>query len=289
MINKLVLNKCDLVMKNTTFLLYILLIYLNSAYGQLHVRESVYPEGSDISVAYQVNDTLHAGGDTITISRTIANNSSLPMINLYLADVLPDMFEPVGYKISIIDRDISHYYNANDFAGYFGYTRHEWVLDYPGQDDTANTHLMAGETLYLKANFICNTPGDYLLPFHTICMHNGETGIFSVASPITIRVSEVVGIDDEIQPLPEKSGIPLAYPNPFNGDVRIMFNNSSDGNGYSGILSIFDITGRLVFKSKPVINDAFYWRPSPDLAGGVYFYNIITDENKYQGKLVYLK
>lgn len=79
------------------------------------------------------------------------------------------------------------------------------------------------------------------------------------------------------------------YPNPFNGSVIIEFSSPADGH-YQ--LRIYDITGRLVFndrKSCMAGINRFGWSAPVELAGGFYFYQVISGSQVRSGRMLYLK
>ena len=52
-------------------------------------QETVYPEGHDIVVTYELSSSDLEVGDTLLVTRTVTNNESFGLTNLYLAENLP--------------------------------------------------------------------------------------------------------------------------------------------------------------------------------------------------------
>jgi Zn-dependent metalloprotease len=100
-------------------------------------------------------------------------------------------------------------------------------------------------------------------------------------------------IGDQEEGLPAKFALHENYPNPFNGKTEISFElaRSSDVT-----LSIYDISGRLVYKNTMLNQTAgahsIIWdsaQSGKELASGVYFYNLKTADFNASRKMLLLK
>lgn len=134
--------------------------------------------------------------------------------------------------------------------------------------------------------------GDYVLPnvmtYYTIFARNndGEYSIPTDESRTSIILGGVGICDKE---LPEHHTFLTCYPNPFNARTTISF--TIENKSY-GIISIYDITGRLV----DILAEKYFqggknsviWNVG-DLPSGVYFYSIKTEHNTLTKKAVLLK
>lgn len=80
------------------------------------------------------------------------------------------------------------------------------------------------------------------------------------------------------------------YPNPFNSACNIIFYWNLSGIDYK--LDIYDINGRLVNRISGVAMtgiNRITWKPKADISAGVYYYNLIIDDNRAKAKMMYLK
>jgi hypothetical protein len=79
------------------------------------------------------------------------------------------------------------------------------------------------------------------------------------------------------------------YPNPFNGSVTIEFSTPADG---FVDFQIYDIKGRLVFDDERACRSGvnrFMWNAPSGMAGGVYFYRLVSNSQVKFGRMLYLK
>ena len=101
--------------------------------------------------------------------------------------------------------------------------------------------------------------------------------------------SASVGIVSEVNSLPSELTLLAAYPNPFNGEVRVSFASPRDG---ECAFIVYGLTGDEVFESSYPVragSNSITWRPSDDIASGVHFYRVIQSGNTIAGKFMYLK
>lgn len=272
---------------NCTKLITLIIILCTST---IYAQESLYPVGYDIQATYSLNDISYTTTDTIHIVRTISNNTESSLQNIYMIDLLPEEFELIGFELTRNGISVAYYYEAwLNYSEFPGYNLYEWMLDYPNADDTANVLIQSSQTLELTASFICEVPDTYILPFHSLCGNNDDTGFFTTSEEKVIDIFQNVGINNSEVELPEQLNNSIAYPNPFNSEVVIKLNNNHLIDHSTQFLQIYDITGRLVYSSNLAINNTFRWKPLKNTAGGIYFYSIHTEDIISQGKLVYLK
>jgi len=100
--------------------------------------------------------------------------------------------------------------------------------------------------------------------------------------------------DDSRGALPRNAILTGNYPNPFNSSTTIEFTLPNNG---ETSLEIYDIGGRKI--AEPVIGFArsglnrITWNGTDEsgrqIAGGLYFYRVISGNNSADGKMIYLK
>jgi hypothetical protein len=111
----------------------------------------------------------------------------------------------------------------------------------------------------------------------------------------TTRYSYRAKIDSSQTPVAEGEVSPAEfelrglYPNPFNSSVIIEFSSPDDGQFQ---LRVFDIRGRLVFVDEKPCRagmNRYGWSAPAEMAGGVYFFQVVSNSYKGSGKMIYLK
>ena len=70
--------------------------------------ESLYPSGFNITAQYTSSAGKLAITDTLVITRTIANNESFDIHDLYFSENIPPEFEAVAYSAKIDNIDIEY-------------------------------------------------------------------------------------------------------------------------------------------------------------------------------------
>ncbi len=111
---------------------------------------------------------------------------------------------------------------------------------------------------------------------------------------ILLLDNHIDAADDANPELPEDIIIAGNYPNPFNSSTTIEFTLPSAG---KTTLDIFDITGRKVLElyngfAHQGLNKVVWDgrdKVGRQLAGGIYFYRIISNEKVTSGKMIFLK
>lgn len=71
-----------------------------------------------------------------------------------------------------------------------GYDTYRWVIDLPGEPEVSENTLGAGQTLSLRYGAICETPGSYILPFHTVCFYGNGSGFFTTSDTMFVLVQQ---------------------------------------------------------------------------------------------------
>jgi len=110
------------------------------------------------------------------------------------------------------------------------------------------------------------------------------------------------GIDEKPSAKPAAFAI-SAYPNPFNGECKIMIDDCGMG---IGAIEIFDVNGRLIYVipdpdresrvATEILDSRFHgndksvvWQPSPSLSSGVYLVRATVGDESVSKRIVYLK
>lgn len=154
-----------------------------------HGQETLYPEGYDIPVIYSTPTLITVPGESITITRIIDNREFFDLGNLYISDYLPPELNIESYSATIDGLDISiQYSGAIENEAFPGYWGHQWLIDEPSVDDTMNRVLASGEILQIQYSLLCNSPGLYLLPFHTVCFYGNNNGFFTLSDSKSLAV-----------------------------------------------------------------------------------------------------
>ena len=109
---------------------------------------------------------------------------------------------------------------------------------------------------------------------------SGETEIFGPIS-LTIPLDE-----NDIQEIPTSTILHQNFPNPFNPDTSISFDIKE---GETGILSIYNIKGQLIFSDEFEMGNHSYTWDASDQASGIYLYKLHTDSYSTMMKMLLVK
>ncbi len=278
-------------MKNKRKALISLVLCLNIS-GYSAAQETLSPAGHNIAVTYELSSVDLEIGDILMVSRTVTNNESFGLTNLYLAENLPFEFSIPTYSLGIDGAPIPHAYSGPSGGEIFpSYNSYRWVIDDPAPGDTTNRILLPGESLVLGYSVTCATVGNYALPFHTMCVYGDTSGIFTVADSLTVTFSPSSRTSEEPVMFPESWSIPRAYPNPFNSEVINDLGNlelPDDPERFT----VYNLMGDEVFKGEYVLAanmNRIHWRPKNNVAAGVYFYRLQAEVMVITGKMTFLK
>lgn len=149
--------------------------------SSLWSQETVYPDRFNISTTYTISALIVETGGPLIITRSITNNESFPLANLYLSENLPLELEMISYSLNIDAIEIPFaYIGPLEDEIITGYHAFYWLIDEPAFEDTLNLTLMPGETLNLEYNLSSAVSGSYSLIFHTTCFYGNGAGFFVV-------------------------------------------------------------------------------------------------------------
>ena len=141
-------------------------------------------------------------------------------------------------------------------------------------DDNNSDFTITNDSLLTAVVFDFETKNSYSVRIKTT--DSGE-GTLSFEKSFSITVNDVVGVG-----LNQITGKEIKiYPNPLNGSAIISFPNP-DGKEYT--LLIRDLSGKVVFMTKPVMNERIILERG-NLASGYYIIELRGDKI-YRGKLV---
>jgi len=155
------------------------------------------------------------------------------------------------------------------------------------------TRVTERRWLYVEHNlerFILLTPQ---VRFRFVASDEGQGSVVEAALDdfliVTYRSSTLTAVTDDPSRAPRTLGLAQNYPNPFNPSTTIRFSVPAPGSMVS--LKVYDVTGRLV--STLVDNEKISgtrearWngkdRRGADVASGVYFCRLITQEKRSLG------
>lgn len=168
------------------FCFYGFLLILFSA-SNSKSQETIYPGGTNISINYLTSETNIRFGDTLILTRTITNNESYSLSNLYLSENLPPELNLDSFSLKISGADIpTNYIGPLEDEVEPGYFTSYWMIDDPSPEDTLNRLLAPGETLTLEYFITCSAVGVYLLPFHTTCYYGNGTSFFAIGNSVEL-------------------------------------------------------------------------------------------------------
>jgi hypothetical protein len=254
-------------------------------------QETIWPNGYNISTSYQLSQYEFAVDDTITVTRMAANYEDFDLANLYLEDNLPQSFIVLASTLEIDNSPVDYFHAGPVLSSIVaGFNTFRWAIDVPSPDSSYDRRLHPGETLILEYIVVCHLPGEYALPFHTICGYGDSTGIFSTADSISVTVLPAVGIDDDRSPIPSETVISTAYPNPFNSSVDIKVGYPFVSNQEVNLI-VYNMLGQKV-EVKTIIpgeRGIISWHPSQRLTSGIYMYVISFENYHAGGKMTLLK
>jgi hypothetical protein len=260
--------------------------------GGLATADDIYPSIGSVNCLYNVSTNQLLIGDTLYISRGMVNKGSWPIEGLYLSDNFPEPFEIIEYSIAVNGQPLTPLREESIpdliFPGHVNYC---WTIDTLGDGDISG-YLHPGDSLSLEIKLICHEIGQYQLPLRTSVFQYNNQNYFSAAPSFSIEVVLSLDVDDDDQPaLPKRFLNVRAYPNPFNGRVRIEY-YGADLKASPVRLEIFNLLGQKVHSEEFVAKTApgaVYWNTGTHLPGGLYLYRLTVGERQAMGKMVYLK
>ncbi len=173
-------------------------------YHMLIAQESLYPPGANINITYNISSTSFEINDTISVTRSITNNETYSLSNLYITENLPPEFQLIQQSLKINGIDVSFNRDGPTLGGELtGYNLYQWIIDYPGSTSPPNRLLAPGERLDLEYVIVVGSPGNYTLPFHTVCFYGGGGGHFATAGSIidnTVLITASAAANGNISP-----------------------------------------------------------------------------------------
>ncbi len=149
----------------------------------------MYPGGYNIDCQYDLSASSLPANDTLVLIRTISNNESFGLTGLYFSENLPTEFEIIEHSVKINGSDISDQFTGNISPSVVnGYNTCEWLIDSPSGNPV--NVIYTGQELTFEFKVICNTPGDYQLPFHTSSFYGNGQGFFTTDNQISVIITE---------------------------------------------------------------------------------------------------
>jgi len=275
--------------KITLFLIAIFLIIPMNGYAS----DYLHPSGKDIVSTYSISDSVASFGDTILIIRTISNNDIFIINGLTLSDHIHSNFHVINQTVEIGGTPVDYIFSgAHANLVYPGYSTYHWTLDSPVDGEPVSTLLFPGKTLTISYRIVSTDIGNYLFPLHSSSFIDQGQGYFITSDSLQVRVVLSSGIDDpEANDLLPNSIISTAYPNPFNVEVRVLFEGKGIG-GQQMEFEIYNVLGQKIHQetiTRGTNSGKFHWRTTGVSGSGIYFYQIITASARCRGKLVLVK
>lgn len=256
-------------------------------------HEPIYPDGYDLECHYTLSDSVITFGDTLTVTRTLTNNESFSLSNLYFSDNLPPEFavHDVTAQVGMGMVDIySSGPQANEVVS--GSETYYWVLDSPVGGEGVDYVVGAGQTVTLTMKITSSDIGTFSLPLHTTVFYGNGTGLFSISDSLQVRVTISAGVEVETDPFQLASRIfSTAYPNPFNSTLSIAYNGHMI-KGSELTLDIYNVLGQRVWTKELGRADSeglVSWETTGDIGSGVYFYHLTAGTASSRGKLLLVK
>jgi hypothetical protein len=169
----------------------ITLILLAVSYSTSGGQEILHPSGHDIVCEYSLSAANMHISDTLVTTWTITNNEDFVLSGLYLAENLPFEFDIVSSRMAVDDQPVPFLFSgAMPDQIIPGYNTYRWVIDLPGQPEGSESILGADQMLNLQYEAICETPGSYILPFHTACFYGNGSGFFTTSDTLFVVVQQ---------------------------------------------------------------------------------------------------
>ncbi len=269
----------------------IIIFFIFSLVQTAFSMDTVYPVSANITSAYSLNAHKLTLEDTLIITRQITNNETYSLSGIYLSENLPSSFEIVDISFSINGGSISNVDTIiqTDLI-YSGYQNYQWIIDYPDDAITANL-LYPEQNLSVVYKIVCTELGNYQLPGHTALFYGNGQSAFSTSAELSVEVVLVLDSTETDPVLPSRFLISRAYPNPFNGQLRIDF-EAAGIKMEMARLEIFDLLGRKVYSKNFIAENeinSVYWNTDNQQSTGLYFYKLTVAGGQSGGKIVLLK
>lgn len=176
------------------FLLVAAVFALLSLPDLLWPQDVIFPSGYSVVSYYEVSDFALSTQDTLTISRSLANNESFPLIGLYFSENLPPEFEILSYLITLNGSNISQSFQEFSPEPIIpGFRAYYWVFHDPFASDSVQNEIDPGDSVALELRLICSTSGEYLFPFHTTVFYGNGTGFFATGDSTFLEVHSSCG------------------------------------------------------------------------------------------------
>ncbi len=274
-------------------LLFLIAIFFIITIG-VQADDYLHPSGNDVVSTYSISDSVATFGDTIIITRTMTNNEFFMISGLTLSDHIHSDFQIINLTVKIDGTPVDFIFSgAQANLIYQDYNTYHWTLDSPVDGEPVNNLLRPGETLTIQYKAVSTDIGNYAFPLHTSSFIALGQGFFVTSDSLQVRVVLSSGIDDdpETSDLLPNSITSIAYPNPFNAEVRVQFEGSGIG-GQQIEFEIYNILGQKIHQetvARGTNNGEFSWHSNAQDGSGVYFYKIKTENIGTSGKLVLVK
>ena len=195
-----------------------------------------------------------------------------------------------GLKVRVALTEDSVYYQAPNGTIYHNFTMRDMIPT----DNGTPLDISQGETEIMSFDFSC----DQQLDWHRcklVAWVQSDITEREILQTAVIDLSdlEITSIDDPTA-LPELTGLAQNYPNPFNANTAIEYLLRAPGRVQ---LSIYNLLGGQVAE---LVNEVqrpgtyrIIWDGRDDegdeVAGGVYFYRLVTEDNTINKRMIYLK
>ncbi len=141
----------------------------------------VYPAGAGVTVGHTMSAASLIGGDTLVISRTLANRGDLPLSGLYFSGTIPASFYVVRSEARINGRPVSFAFSESYIESVSAGSRtYHWVIDDPTGFEPVRNAIAPGDSLELTIRTVCGQPGEYLIPDRATVFFAGGGGYFAV-------------------------------------------------------------------------------------------------------------
>jgi len=153
--------------------------------------ESVFPDGYNIEIQYQIYPPDFNYGDSITITWTVHNLEHFQLRGLYFSDCIPGGLDVALPDIMLEDRHIQFEIDGPaeiEFPEYPGqvFSNYRWIIDSPADEGGISNIVGNNELLVFRYTIVNLDSTEHILPFHTTCFFGNETGYFTTAEPIII-------------------------------------------------------------------------------------------------------
>lgn len=255
-------------------------------------QDDVYPSGSGVISTCSLSTDRILIGDTLEINRLLVNGSGDSLQGLFFSDCLPPSFELVFSSVAVNGLGIGFDLEGPEESSVINtFNSYRWIIDSPVGGEGLNEPVPPGDSVVLTLKIVPHDVGEFDLPLHCVAYSHAGGG-FAVSQSLSISVTMTSFVDDDPTALlPRDFFTSLAYPNPFNGEVHILFSGLPE-RGLKIRVTFYNAVGQKVDEVETESADTWgliNWNPAETVGSGLYLYRISVGDMAGSGKIILLK